>query len=420
MSAARKLGSALGPGLALVLGLILGGCASLPSASGAPAPAALGATIAPGESAELMVTLKPAPPGRLDQLTRELAEAYALEPVAAWQIHTLDRRCVVFASRTVLAGRRLETLLRSLRNDPRVHLAQAVQNFSTLAEAAPAAGGSYRHLQHGADLLRLEAAQRLATGRGVKVAVVDTGVDLTHPELRGRILVAKDFAARRLSPVPRGEAELFTRDLHGTAVAGAIAAADDGAGILGVAPGAGLMAVKACWAAAPGDRQASCDSYTLALAIDFAVGEGAQVLNLSWSGPEDPILEALVAGALQRGVVVVAALGAPGAFPARIPGVIAVRALESSEPGLAGAGFAAPGEEILSTVPGGGYDFFSGSSLAAAEVSGIVALVLEKRPELGPAGVEQLLRRTAHDNPGHAAVDACAPLAALLGGSCDR
>ncbi len=120
--------------------------------------------------------------------------------------------------------------------------------------------------------------------------------------------------------------------------------------------------------------------------------------------------------------MVVAALGAPDSFPARVPGVIAVRSLESHEAGLEEASFAAPGEEILSTVPGGGYDFFSGSSLAAAEVSGIAALLLEKKPGLGPAALAELLRRTAHDNPGRAAVDACAPLAALLGAqaACDR
>jgi subtilisin family serine protease len=415
------------PALLLLLLLLgAGGCASLPEAAG-PAPAGGAAAEA---TRHLMVTLRPAPPGRLDQLTFELASTYQLEPVAAWNIQALDRRCVVFESRGVLAGRRLETLLRALRGDHRVDLAQSVQHFSTLAEPrteAPAAvAGSYRHLQHGADTLHLEAAHQMATGRGVKVAVVDTGVDLTHPELQGRIVAAKDFAARRLENIPRGEGDLFTHDLHGTAVAGVIAAARDGVGTLGVAPEAGILALKACWARSPGDRQASCDSYTLSLALDFALGEGAQVINLSWSGPPDPILEALVAAALGRGAVVVAALGAPGSFPARLPGVIAVRSLEGPEDAAAAAAeagsFAAPGEEILSTVPGGGYDFFSGSSLAAAEVSGIAALVLERKKDLGPAGVAELLRKTARDNPGRAAVDACAPLAALLGGGagCDR
>lgn len=417
--------------LLLVAAAWLVGCASAPSGS-APAgpPEAAGVDAAGEATSHLMVTLRPAPPGRLDTFTRELAETYGIEPVAAWQIQSLDRRCVVFGSRTPLVGRRLDTLLRALRADPRIDLAQSVQPFSTLAEAG---GGSYRHLQHNADTLHLEAAHRMATGRGVKVAIVDTGMDLTHPELRARILQAKDFAARRLvdgsrGKTSRGDAQggedaLFTRDLHGTAVAGVLAAADDGAGILGVAPAAGILALKACWPQSPGDRQARCDSYTLSLALDFALTAGAQVINLSWSGPPDPILEALVLTALDRGTVVVAALGAPGTFPGHLPGLIAVRSLETEAAGVpaaAVAALAAPGDEILSTVPGGGYDFFSGSSLAAAEVSGVVALLLEKKPDLGPAGVADLLRRTARDNPGQAAVDACAPLAALLGSSCDR
>lgn len=403
--------------LLIAASLHLGCATTAPPRSGSLPPSA-----AAEASSHLMVTLRPAPPGRLDTFTRELAETYGIEPVAAWQIQSLDRRCVVFGSRSALEGRRLETLLRALRADPRIDLAQPVQPFSTLAESG---GGSYRHLQHNADTLHLEAAHQMAKGRGVKVAIVDTGLDLTHPELRERILQAKDFAARRLGGGSRGGEEdaLFTRDLHGTAVAGVLAAADDGVGILGVAPAAGILALKACWPQVPGDRRAQCDSYTLALALDFALTAGAQVINLSWSGPPDPILEALVLAALGRGTVVVAALGAPGTFPGHLPGLIAVRSLEAEEEGIpveAGSALAAPGEEILSTIPGGGYDFFSGSSLAAAEVSGVAALLLEKKPELGPAGVADLLRRTARKNPGHSAVDACAPLAALLGTSCDR
>ncbi len=79
--------------------------------------------------------------------------------------------------------------------------------------------------------------------------------------------------------MPRGE-NLFTHDLHGTAVAGAIAAASDGVGMLKVAPEPACPLMQACWAASPGDRQATCDSYTLALALDYALGEGAQVINL--------------------------------------------------------------------------------------------------------------------------------------------
>ena len=137
MKAAGAFARWSGAGL---LVLLLSGCASLPGSqgTGTPVPDAPARESAAPATSHLMVTLKPGPKGRLDQATSELAEAYGLELLAAWQITALDRRCVVFGSRSPLEGRRLETLLRSLRADPRVHLAQAVQNFVTLADAGGA------------------------------------------------------------------------------------------------------------------------------------------------------------------------------------------------------------------------------------------------------------------------------------------
>lgn len=396
-------------GLLLCLGAALATTACTTSSPGAGPTTSVDERAAADSDGHVLVTLPPAPPGILDQRTRELAEAYDLQTIAAWQIQALDQRCVVFASRS----RPLPSLLRALRADPRVDIAQPLQRFETRAQ-----DGSYRTLQHAADDLHLEAAHALAQGRGVRVAIIDSGVDIGHPELRGQVELVRDFAQKRIGGrVPEG----FTGDVHGTAVAGIVGAADDGQGILGVAPGARLLALKACWPEAAGARGAVCDSYTLALALDFAIGAQAQVINLSLGGPPDPILEALVRAALAKGLVVVGAIGRQTGFPSGVAGVLGVRALIAGEEGVGGPGHpeapglvAAPGDEVLSTVPGGSFDFFSGSSLAAAHVSGIVALALELRPGLGPEGVGELLRGTARNNPGHAFVDACAPLAALL------
>jgi subtilisin family serine protease len=397
-------------GLLLCLGaaLVIQACTSTAPATG-PATRLNEAASGASDGSHVLVTLPAAPPGILDQRTRELAEAYDLQTIAAWQIQALDQRCVVFASRS----RPLPSLLRALRADPRVDIAQLLQRFETRTQ-----DGSYRTLQHAADDLHLEAAHALALGRGVRVAIIDSGVDIGHPELRGQVELVRDFAQKRIGGrVPEG----FTGDVHGTAVAGIVGAADDGQGILGVAPGARLLALKACWPEATGARGAVCDSYTLALALDFAIGAQAQVINLSLGGPPDPILEALVRAALAKGLVVVGAIGRQPGFPSGVAGVLGVRALIAGDEGVGGLErpdapglVAAPGDEVLSTVPGGSFDFFSGSSLAAAHVSGIVALALELRPRLGPEGVGELLRGTARNNPGHAFVDACAPLAALL------
>ena len=255
-------------------------------------------------------------------------------------------------------------------------------------------GDPYAHLQHGSATLRLEQAHRWATGKGVKIAVVDTGVDFDHPDLRERVKKAQNF-------VDRGE-RTFTNDIHGTAVAGLIAAtANNDIGIAGVAPQAEIYALKACWEQPPGVRQAVCNSYTLAKAVDFAiVAAGAQVLNFSLAGPDDPLLGKLIDRALAQGD-----RGGGGRrrhaaqdFPASHKGVIGVLGSDDLKaapppcrPGTPRATLAAPGVDILTTMPHGSYDLFSGSSAAAAEVSG------DRRP---PAREEpQAHPRPARDDP---------------------
>lgn len=414
----RGLAAALGLGLGL--GLLVLGCAGAPRAVPEGASPA-----APPAERQVMVTFRPAPPPLLARATAELERMYGLRTVYAWTMASLGEQCVVFE---VPPGREPRELVRRLSSDPRVGIAQTVETFTTLAETPPAAGAyndPYAHLQHSARALRLDRAHRRATGRGVRVAVVDTGMDLDHPDLRGRVAKAQNF-------VDQGE-QTFTSDHHGTAVAGVLAAsANNQVGIVGVAPGAELYAIKACWHQPPGSREAVCNSYTLARAVDFAIVEGAQVINFSLAGPEDPLLGRLVAAALKRGIVVVAADGGRAArgYPARLEGVIGILGTDL-EGGLrlpAGAkpasSLAAPAVDVLTTVPRAAYDFVSGSSLAAAQVAGVAALLLEKEPGLGPARVAEHIRETARPvvgtgNP-HVVgqVDACAALARLLGGDC--
>ncbi len=377
---------------------------------------------------QVMVTLRPAPPSLWDQTTRELSLNYRLRTVFAWSMDSLGERCIVF---DVTSNRSAAQVVRELTGDPRVGTVQLIQSFETLAgadHATPAAGSGagYGRLQRGAQLLRLAAAHRMATGRGVKVAVIDTGVDIGHPDLKNRIARANNF-------VDRGE-QTFASDIHGTAVAGVIAADGENEGrIVSAAPDAEIYALKACWPQPPGSRQAVCNSYTLARAIDFAINEHAQILNFSLAGPSDPLLNRLVHTALARGITVIAAEAptpAAGTFPASIDGVIGVLAsdLEGGlrTPAPAGSHLAAPGVDILTTVPHGSYDFFSGSSLAAAEVSGVAALLLEKSPHLTPAQVREALVKSAKPirlqpgdpDPDVMLVDACAALAQVGGGSC--
>lgn len=337
----------------------------------------------------------------------DLTKSRALRPRWAWPMESIGEECVVFELPD--AGAR-DGALRTLEAHPRVTLAAPVQRFRTLAAEVPW-NDPYAALQPGLSELGVAEAQRWATGRGVRVALVDTGVDLAHPDLAGHVVEARDFVARGTAT--------FDSDPHGTAVAGVIGAAtNNGVGIAGVAPGAELLALKACWPDPPRSRTSSCDTYTLARALDFALRARPRVINMSLGGPEDPLLARLLARAEELGIVVIAAVDASGRdpFPASLPTVLGVRA--APESALAGdaassAAVEAPGVEVLSTGPGGVYDFFSGSSLAAAHAAGVAALVLERGPGLSPAAVRSILRASTRD--GTRRLSACGALSSALG-----
>jgi subtilisin family serine protease len=363
----------------------------------------------------VVVTLAPASSDSTDRITAELASAHGLRHVGAFPLTSIGVHCVVFA---VPSDRAMEEVVRALATDPRVESAQPNQVFRSLATGPT---DPYASFQYGARVIRAPQAHRWATGRGVTVAVIDTGIETDHRDLLGRVAKTANFVD--------GGAQSFALDRHGTAVAGVIGArANNDEGIFGVAPEADLIGIKACWHSTAGGLEARCSSWTLAKAIDFAVINGTRVVNLSLGGPPDPLLARLIAKAIERGATVVAAAmegaDAPG-FPASLPEVIGVVAsdskndVRSSERNRATM-LAAPGVEILTTAPPQAYAFLSGTSLAAAHVSGVVALLLEREPMMAPSQVRLVLFQTAHSVTGSGAgairlVDACAALARLVG-----
>jgi subtilisin family serine protease len=290
-----------------------------------------------------------------------------------------------------------------------------MQQFVT--RAAAHRGDPYRELQGALGAMGIEAAHRWSRGRGVRVALIDTGLGDGHPDLAGRVAGARDF-------VGAGRADARAES-HALAVAGLIAAsADNGEGIVGVAPESNIVAMRACWQPDPG-RDAACSSFTLALALAAAIDLRTPIINLSLTGPRDPLLERLLNRAIDRGAVVVGAVpedaAASVSFPTALTGVIAVQAAEAA--GADGvAQVLAPGRELLTLAPGGRYDFESGSSLAAAQVSGVVALLLARSPRLSNVEVGTLLSRSAAANGDGRlpkVVNACLALADLLSaGSC--
>lgn len=350
------------------------------------------------------------------QIAEQLGREYGLARRDAWPIRALQVHCVVYE---VAAGVSRDAVIANLAHDPRVDSVQRMQSFKVL-DGRPY-NDPYSELQHNIGTLSVSGAHRWASGRGVRVGIVDTGVDLRHRELDGKVVATADFVAR--------DRRAFLTDRHGTAVAGVIAASvNNRLGIVGVAPDAALIAAKACWYEA-GDRlqtSAVCSSFTIARGLAFVLERDVDVLNLSLSGPRDPLLERLVAAAINAGVVVVAAQ--PGgaratAFPAGVEGVIAVLAAEvETEAQPSDGSLYAPGREILTLTPEDRYDYFSGSSVAAAHVSGIAALIREIRPQIANATLRELLVRTSAQLPStpgasRLVVNACAALADLVGGS---
>jgi len=337
-------------------------------------------------------------------IMKALAGEYRLTQLAEWPIPLLKVHCAVFE---IPKGSTQAMVLQLLRAEPRVRLAEPMGVFDTRSETY---NDPYVGLQSGFKQLDVADAHGLSRGEGVRVAVIDTGVDVGHPDLAKKVVVTRDLVG--------GSDEQFRRDRHGTEVTGVIAAlANNHLGIVGVAPGVKLIALKACWQLEENTDNARCNSFTLAKAISAAIDLKSQVVNLSLGGPSDRLLSQLVELGIQRGIVFVGAASGPGpGFPQDVPGVLAVSASESGV--SAQHRLHAPGREILTLLPKGHYDFASGSSLAVAHVTGTVALMLAHHPGLDSARIFDLLDRTssplvATDSSASRSINACAALASI-------
>ncbi len=334
-----------------------------------------------------------------------IAEEFDLVTLDEWPILSLKVYCLVFG---VAAEVEVEDLLARLEDRPEVESAQLMNEFEVTAMSGAGSVDPYSRLQHNHITLELMQAHHWSLGDGTSVTIIDTGADLHHPELKTQIATHQDFVGNENSE--------FSADAHGTAVAGVIgAASNNGIGMVGVAPSTRLSVLKACWYG-PKNSSAICDSFTLAKALSHAIESDTDVINLSLGGPSDVLLGRLVKHALNDGIVVVAA--APKrtgfGFPAEISGVIVVDSNGPTDSKDAAQQFPikAPGDDILVPVPEGGYDYASGSSLSAAHVSGIAALLVARRPDLTSEQINTLLvasRTTAQQS-----VNACRALAELL------
>lgn len=298
-----------------------------------------------------------------------------------------------------VAARLPEQAVAALRRNPRISIVEPdVRIFAVDAE-----------LDNTWGVKRIGAGQAHTggfRGNGVKVAVIDSGIDYNHPDLAANYAGGFDFV--------NNDADPFDDNQHGTHVAGTIAARDDDAGVVGVAPEARLYALKVLGADGSGSFS------NVIAALQFAVDNGIQVANMSFGSAQDPgsLVRTAFDNAAAAGIVHIAAAGNSGnctgtgenmLFPARYASVVAVAAVNSADtrPCFSSTGvdveLAAPGVGVNSTIPGGGYAAFNGTSMASPHVAGTAALVIgagvTDRNGDGRINdeVRQILIDTAHD-----------------------
>lgn len=331
------------------------------------------------------------------RIAETLAARYDLRVVESWPMPALGVDCFVM---TAVNADSVTRIVERIAADPRVESVQAMNVFHLLAHNDPLYA-----LQPSAQAWHLADLHKVATGKGVSVAEIDTGVERDHPDLAGRVAITRDLVDGTRDDVA---------EMHGTAVAGIIAArADNGLGVAGIAPDSKLFALRACWESAP---RATCTSFTIAKALQIALDEKAQIINLSLGGPRDRLLERLIDAALSRGATIVAAIdptAGDGGFPASYRGVLAVAADDVHD--IPGNALLAPGRDIPTTVTEGRWGFVTGSSFAAAHVSGLVALMREVAPNLSAREIREALDapQTRVADGKRRAVDACAALARI-------
>ena len=323
-------------------------------------------------------------PAALDAAARRLG----LTPIGSQNLALSGGRLVHFR----IANGQVADAVRMLEAE-KIGIAQPNYVFRLQQDvhaAAPPSNGD--PAQYVIDKLHLHDAHGIASGANVTVAVIDSLVDAAHPDLAGSIAGRFDAVAATDKP-----------DEHGTGMTGAIAAHRR---LLGVAPRARILAIHAFSPDAQHPQQATTQS--IVAAIDWAIAKGARIINMSFAGPYDPVLQLALKKARDKGVVLIAAAGnmgpqSPPLYPAADENVIAVTAVDENDKLMPQANqgphvaLAAPGVNVLEAAPRATYNFTTGTSVAAAHVSGVAALILERSPGIDLATLEEVLFSTARD-----------------------
>lgn len=265
-------------------------------------------------------------------------------------------------------------------------------NLSSLFFTAAIANTNPSPVGYPLGLTGIAQAHQFTKGAGVKIGMVDTPIDILHRSL-------DNSKVRRVELIPAGDAN---NQKHGTAIAGVLIGQNPR---IGIAPEASLYAVSAFSTDPKNPNDRSSTAGLVAKAIDLCIQENVDILNLSFAGKNDPLVQKMIQRAINNGIIVVSSVGNGGptaepAYPAAFEDVLAVTAVDEQESlfGRANRGsyidLAAPGVNIFTTSPAGTFDLATGTSMATAHVTGLIALLLSMNKQ----GVTpKLLEQTAID-----------------------
>jgi subtilisin family serine protease len=346
----------------------------------------------PGETRFGREVLLELEPGTSAQYIGELARALQLTLLARQSFTLTGRTLLLLRLDGTLSVR--DTLRLVQARYARVSTGQA-NFFYGFGQAQPPAQLDGAAAQYVVPKLHLLEAHRITNGDDVLVAVIDSKIDGSHPDLAG--VIADEYDALG-TPGPA--------HMHGTGMAGAIAAHSK---LVGVAPKVKLLAVRAFSGTADG---AQGTTFNILKGLDWAASKNARIVNMSFAGPPDPMFRDMLAKAHARGIVLIAAVGnagprSPPLYPAADPDVIGVTATDAEDRLLPQANrgpqvtVAAPGVQVLEPAPDAAYQVTTGTSVAAAHASGVAALLLARDPKLTPDQVRSRLIKSARHIAGN-------------------
>jgi len=301
----------------------------------------------------------------------EIARKYHLILIESFDLKTLNLRVNLFFTKEDIFK-----VINEIQKNKDIFFVQPNYIFKTMIEPMS-------DMQKIVKVLKLEKIHKRYRGKGVTVAIIDTGIDNKHEELKERVQLTKNLIN---SP--------FKGEVHGTAVAGVIGASVNKIGIEGIAPEVKILALRACKQVSPMEPEGECYTISVAKAIDISIQRNAKVVNMSFGSPVfDKLITKLIDEGAKKGILFTSPVGnmpwqKKPFFPAIHPDVIAVAGVDDmgnfypSAYIVSKADVYAPATNIFTTIPGDKYNFLSGTSMASATIAGILAVAIEKNGDI--------------------------------------